>query len=216
MKASVIVPYVRTPRKLKTFPVCMKSLEAQDVEIITEEGGVSAELSAASRAKGDVLLFTDCDCYVPHDWVQRHMMYYPRTWMVLGAPSLSFKFLSFRNFSIRRDLFLKIGLNDVPNHDFDFALRLMKAGLDRNYVIDSKIRVFHDDAEPTPPGKLFSYASNIVLLMRKHRVLPSREDFAYLNRPMVLLGMIWGLSMPTSYPFRAFRRRGRYANDSEY
>lgn len=216
MRTSVIVPYSSSPRKSKTLPLCLSHLKGQADEVLVEEGGVDAELRALRRASGDVILFTDCDCYVPINWVKKHLSSYPYYDMVLGAPSQSFKFLSFRNFSIKREIIQKFGLRDVPNHDFDFACRILKSGIRYRYRLDPSIRVFHDDQEPVPPDKLFSYAVNIALLSRRYGLLPNREDLRYLKSPRVLAGILFALSMPTSAPFRAFRRQGKYRGDHEY
>jgi glycosyltransferase involved in cell wall biosynthesis len=148
----------KTAAIVKKFPA---------VKLIHEpkQGYVYALKRGAKEARGEILVFTDADTIVPPDWLSQYQKAYqdPRVVVVGGAANFQPKFgliflvqaflnlfgfltkvASGFNFSLRRDIYEKIGgLNPQINFhaDTDLILRAKKEGkaifLLKNRVITS-------------------------------------------------------------------------------
>lgn len=84
MKVSLVMTYIGQPTTLER---CLKSLESQtrrlDETIIVD--GNKERLNendsmnlGIKRSHGSVIMTTNADCYVPHDWVERHLEWHRR------------------------------------------------------------------------------------------------------------------------------------------
>lgn len=79
VKTSVVMTYIGRP---KTLAYCLDNLDHQADEVILIDGNKEGKSESDSvrigleKATGDVILFTNVDCYVPPDWVQRHLVWH--------------------------------------------------------------------------------------------------------------------------------------------
>ena len=120
-----------------------------------------------TESKGDVIMFTNSDIYVPVDWVKRHIRWLREGYDIAGGavfwggdkytitwnqplptspyfhvePGLG---LGFSNCSMRKDFLLRIGglKNLSSQHDAEFALRSVARG--GHLVLDPLTEVYHD------------------------------------------------------------------------
>jgi len=119
------------------------------------------------RSKGEVVMFTNSDIYVPHDWIRRHIEWQRKGYDLVGGAvfwggdkfSLTWNQvlprgacysaqpgmgLGFSNCSMTRSFFTKVGglRNLNSQHDAEFTLRAIQLG--GRLVLDPKIEVYHD------------------------------------------------------------------------
>lgn len=126
-------------------------------------------------ARTEILLFTNSDCYVPPDWVSRHVEWLRRGYDLVGGRvfwggdkySVTWNMeikkgtsqvqeqgsgLGFSNCSTRKSLIKKMGeLHDMKGHqDTHFAFQAVKLGY--RMLLDFSIVVYHDH----PFGSVYS------------------------------------------------------------
>src|SRR5437867_2655068 len=99
-----------------------------NTEIVAVDGrGITegqAMLLGLAQATGDIIMITNDDCYVPSNWVQQHLAYYPLYDAVFGWPATTIKHAAYRNMSVKRSVLMRVPLRNVETHqDTDWALR---------------------------------------------------------------------------------------------
>jgi len=118
-------------------------------------------------SKGEVVMFTNSDIYVPRDWIRKHIEWQRRGYDLVGGavfwggdkfsltwnqplpnqtyhqmqPGLG---LGFSNCSVSRDFFFKVGglIHLNSQHDAEFAVRSIRNG--GRLLMDPEIEVYHD------------------------------------------------------------------------
>ena len=125
--------------------------------------------------------------------------------MVLGYPARSLRFLSFRNFSAKKEVIQALGINDMQHQDTDLAYRIIRNGFPIRYKVAPDIKVYEDDIPPTG-AKLFYYTAGVTSLMLKYRIFPDRSQFKYgFRHPIQILAVLIGLLYPHEKLFRIRR-----------
>lgn len=140
----------------------------------------------------DVVMFTNSDCYVPVDWVSRHVEWIRKGFDVVGGRCLwagdAYTFtwnmaipkavldvqiaglgLGFSNAAVRRDYLLSCGgLKKMAAHqDTEFAFQTLKDG--GKMVMDFRIEVVHDHPFKSVRGSFwrsYGYARNHMIVAR--------------------------------------------------
>jgi glycosyltransferase involved in cell wall biosynthesis len=215
LKVSVVISYVNAAR---TLGRCLQSIADQDYDdfqfVLVDGGSTDGSIQIARRrgiepmivkgcseAKGqilgvestnsDLICFTNSDCYVPRDWLARHVEWHERGYDMVGGklfwggdrygfswsyftpknPSDSLTSglsLGWSNCSISRALYDEVGINDIQSQqDMDFWIRATKLGA--KFIMDPKIEVYHDHPMRSVLGsfkRAFGYGRNHVLLLR--------------------------------------------------
>src|SRR5436309_12980759 len=134
-------------------------------------------LLGLAQATGDIIMITNDDCYVPSDWVQQHLAYYPLYDAVFGWPATTVKHAAYRNMSVKRNVLERVPLRNVETHqDTDWALRFEKAGY--RAAIAPQIRYIHDD-KSSNVQRLFFSAFNAAILVRQNKPLFHVREFGY-------------------------------------
>lgn len=182
-----------------TFSQCIDHLNYQTKqlgEIIIINGNLEGRNETESmkigveRAKGDILFFTNLDCYVPQNWVEKHLewhsrgfdlvsgiriqrdrigaswnpsIYQPRNFQTFGAGFTG------SNASVKRSIIEKIGWpKELPTAwDVELAFRAKSY----NMIIDPSIVVEHDHSILTRKDsflKARKYAFNSIYLMKAY------------------------------------------------
>src|SRR5207245_6422659 len=160
-----------------------------NTEIIAVDGrGISegeAMITGLSRATGDIIMITNDDCYVPANWVQQHLAYYPMYDAVFGWPATTVKHAAFRNMSVKRSVLDALKLRNIEAfQDTDFALRFEKAGY--KAAIAPQIRYIHDDKSINIVRMFFSIF-NAAILVRKNKPIFKVREFGYVLNPITLI-----------------------------
>ncbi len=158
-------------------------------EGFTEEEGQSWGIQ---HSRGDVIMFTNSDIYVPRDWIKRHVGWLEKGYDMSGGAvfwsgdkfSLTWNLplptrpseklrpglgLGFSNCSIDRRFLVHVGgLKSLRSqHDAEFALRSMKLG--GKVIMDPSIEVCHDHPFKSfleNFRRSFGYAINHVTVIR--------------------------------------------------
>lgn len=143
-------------------------------------------------SKGEMVMFTNSDIYVPRDWIRKHIDWQRKGYDLVGGavfwggdkfsltwnqvlpeeacysaqPGLG---LGFSNCSMTRGFFTKVGglRNLSSQHDAEFTLRAIQLG--GKLVLDPKIEVYHDHPFKSFLGNFrrsFGYAINHVTVIR--------------------------------------------------
>jgi len=168
--------------------------EFDNLRLITMPGCSESEGQTAGigSSKGEIIMFTNSDIYVPMDWIRRHVDWlnsgfdlvggrvfwggdkYSLTWNVPASERPEYEQqpgmgLGFSNCSVRRSTLH--GAGGLPNlqsqHDTEFALRVVKGG--GRLVLDPKIEVYHDHPLKSLSGSFrrsYGYARNHVIVSR--------------------------------------------------
>jgi glycosyltransferase involved in cell wall biosynthesis len=178
------------------------------------------QIAAIAASKGDVIMFTNSDIYVPRNWVRMHVHWLEKgfdlvggrvfwggdkfafTWNVPSPDKPQYEQqpgmgLGFSNCSVRRnDLIAVGGLATLQSqHDSEFALRMVKQG--RRLILDPVIEVYHDHPMRSLQGSFrrsYGYARNHVIVARTiyGRPVPgsSRTTRAFLSSAFKELAMV--------------------------
>jgi len=139
------------------------------VQLIVEPGCSESQGQSigVKGSRGEVIMFTNSDIYVPRDWVRKHVGWQRKGYDLVGGavfwggdkfsltwnqplpnrpytqmqPGLG---LGFSNCSVNRDFFIKAGglINLNSQHDAEFAVRSIKVG--GRLLMDPGIEVYHD------------------------------------------------------------------------
>lgn len=129
------------------------------------QGVVNAQIKGCNEASGEIFVFTDADTVVPHDWLSQYwqafqdkkivlvggsVRFEPATWITKFIVEPAFwlsKAINGFNFSIRKDIYFKIGgLNPRVNFNQDsyLVVKARKVGkisfLRNNLIITSSRR----------------------------------------------------------------------------
>lgn len=203
MKASVVVSYIHSE---DTLPTCLSRLRRQTVpcEIILINGDdykprvsqSKGEAMGVAKATGDVIFITDPDRYVPLDWVERHLVYYPEYDLVAGPvrnhPVLDLEDMNFGNISFTKEVTEFLPINDLAGQqDVDFAYRFLSSGF--KGIIDSSIMVEEPEFRRANASHYFHAAHNHFVLRRQYRKLPPLSEIKQLRHPAQILGALAGL-----------------------
>ncbi len=172
----------------------VRQVSSTNFRQIIEEGCSEAQGQSVGvqNARGEIIMFTNSDIYVPSDWMRRHVDWlrkgydmvggavfwggdkFSLTWNLPVPKSPYYKIqpglgLGFSNCSMRKDFLQRMGglRNLKSQHDAEFALRSIRNG--GKVVLDPEIEVYHDH-----PFKSFlnnfrrslGYALNHVLVVR--------------------------------------------------
>src|ERR1700730_16273002 len=150
------------------------------------------QIAGISSSKGDVVMFTNSDVYVPANWIRKHVCWlssgfdlvggrvlwggdkYAFTWNVPCPEGPQYEQqpgmgLGFSNCSVRRtDLLMVGGLGKLQSqHDTEFALRMAKRG--GKLILDPAIEVYHDHPLRSFGGSFwrsYGYLRNHVIVSR--------------------------------------------------
>jgi len=140
----------RTLQILKGYE---KTAPLKIVDLKKRSGVATAESEGVMKATGDIILMTNSDCYVPHDWISSVLKHYddpkvgavggPR--LVMGKGLAKAVTLSAGNSSFRRKILEETGgieEGSYAGEDSEFYLRIK----DRGYKVirDNSIVVLHD------------------------------------------------------------------------
>jgi GT2 family glycosyltransferase len=193
-QVSVVVTFLRRDPKVEK---CLSLIRAQThppMEIVEgrpDLGEGRSYADAASRAKGEWVAFTNADCYVPPDWLERLLSRASEGFEVVGGPRLTIGDIysyawntpygvlhdmrsglafGWSNCLIRRSVLDRVPLRDLKsNQDLDFLIRAYKAGI--RVCVDWSLVVVHDH----PLGSLrnamrrqFLASENYTYLLRLH------------------------------------------------
>jgi len=172
----------------------VEKLGLSNVRQIVAAGCAEAEGQslAIQKSRGDVIMFTNSDIYVPQDWVRKHVEWlekghdlvggavfwggdkYTLTWNLPLPKSPYFRVepglgLGFSNCSVRKSFLNKVGglKNLSSQHDAEFVLRSIAMG--GRLILDPKIEVYHDHPFKSFYGNFkrsFGYAINHVTVVR--------------------------------------------------
>lgn len=143
-------------------------------------------------AKKEIIMFTNSDIYVPHDWIKKHLEWLGKGYDLVGGKVLwggdKFAFpwtmptpkspqhvqqqglgLGFSNCSMRKAYLESLGglKNLNSQHDTEFAFRVIRNG--GKMVLDPAIQVYHDHPFKSLKGSFLrseGYAFNHVIVMR--------------------------------------------------
>ena len=143
-------------------------------------------------SQSDVIMFTNSDIYVPHDWMRKHVEWlikgydlvggrvfwggdkYALTWNMPKPKEPQFSqqkgmSLGFSNCSFSRRLFKRVGVlvNLSSMQDAEFGFRAMRAGA--KIVLDPTIEVYHDHPFCSRWGsfsRAFKYIRNSAIIMK--------------------------------------------------
>lgn len=170
--------YVGNPPS--TFEQCLRSIKGQTAppdEIIVVDGNKEGSSESDSmrigieKSSGEILFFTNVDCYVPSDWIERHLKWHQRGFDLVSGNRrninpLSSSWNAFHegrpqfwqgpglgwtgsNGSIKRRVVETIGFAPTEPRGWDVWLSIaaVKAGF--RMVIDPAIEVLHDHEFPT-------------------------------------------------------------------
>jgi hypothetical protein len=211
VKASVVISFILSDECKLTLPVCLDRLQHQTVpcEVIAIDGDAFkprvsqcvGEAIGASRATGDVIFFTDPDRFVPLDWVERHLNYYPDFDLVAGPvrnhPVFDLEDMNFGNISLTREVldFLPIR-NMAGQWDVDFAYRFLSSGF--KGIVDQSIMVEEPDFRKANASHYFYAAHNHFVLRRQYRKFPPLSELKQLRHPSQMAGALAGLLDPSS------------------
>jgi glycosyltransferase involved in cell wall biosynthesis len=178
-----------------SIQIC-RQLEAEsgNMRLITMPGCTESEGQTAGigASKGEIIMFTNSDIYVPRDWIRRHVSWqnngfdlvggrvfwggdkYSLTWNMPASGQPEYEQqpgmgLGFSNCSVRRSsLHTAGGLPSLQaQHDTEFALRVVKGG--GRLVLDPNIEVYHDHPLRSLSGSFrrsYGYARNHVIVSR--------------------------------------------------
>lgn len=172
----------------------VRNFASEKIELVERPGASEAagQVLGAEMSKSEVVIFTNSDIYVPHDWVSRHVSRlsdgydmvggsifwggdkYSYTWnqLIPKAPSAVAEGsvgVGFSNFSVRRATLDAVGgVKDLSSQqDTEFALRATSLGA--RLILDPGIEVYHDH----PLGSIrrsfersYAYAVNHVAMDR--------------------------------------------------
>jgi glycosyltransferase involved in cell wall biosynthesis len=158
--------------KPKTFSKCIELLKNQTIpldQIIIVDGNLEGRTESESmqigvkRAGGNVLFFTNLDCYVPNDWVERHLEWHDRFDLVSGLRINTGEYLSAwtawhdsrprmfqepqlgitgSNISVKRSVLEKVGELKTPRiWDVELGIKAEEKGI--RWIIDPNIVVLH-------------------------------------------------------------------------
>jgi glycosyltransferase involved in cell wall biosynthesis len=166
----------------------------ENLRLISSPGCTEAEgqIVGVESSKGEVLMFTNSDIYVPRDWIRKHVHWltagfdlvggrvfwggdkFALTWNMpkqngprfVQEQGLGF---GFSNSSVRRKLFARIGgLRSLRSQqDTEFAFRLVRSG--GRMILDPAIEVYHDHPFVSLRKSFLrslGYTVNHVLIMR--------------------------------------------------
>ena len=182
MKASVVISYAEPDARLL---LCQwHVLQNHPFELLSFSGGSEAEDAqrGLEAASGDVVLFTNSDAYVPPDWIEQHLRYYPEFDVVLGATAYSLKSLALRNFSGKREVLLRYGFKPLgeergANFDTELGIRMIRGGVKAK--IDNSITVMHDHPKGGPVSERFRRKFGAALVMVKMGEKPDMQDLRH-------------------------------------
>lgn len=173
-----------------------KRLEAQSknlrLMVLARCSEPEGQIAGIAASKGEVIMFTNSDIYVPRDWVRMHIHWLENGFDLVGGRVFwggdKFAFtwnvpcpdqpqyeqqpgmgLGFSNCSVRRSDLLDVGglARLQSQHDTEFALRMVKKG--RRLILDPKIEVYHDHPLKSLQGSFrrsYGYARNHVIVAR--------------------------------------------------
>jgi len=186
----VVVDAGSTDKSMKI----VEKMESPNIKQIVKPGCSESEGQSLGirHSKGEVIMFTNSDIYVPDDWVKKHVQWLSKgyhlsggavfwsgdkfslTWNLPLPPKPCEKLqpglgLGFSNCSIDRAFFNKAGglVNLRSQHDAEFVLRSMKMG--GKLIMDPTIEVYHDHPFKSFVGNFkrsFGYAINHVTVIR--------------------------------------------------
>jgi GT2 family glycosyltransferase len=217
-EVAVVISHLNSAR---TLAACLSRVVAQDypsihvalvdggstdgsIEIAKRFGVESMVVRGCSESRGQslgiestkskIICFTNSDCYVPKDWVSRHVAWQHKGFNMVGGkvfwggddygfawsywtPPTANDFLTsglslgWSNCSISRGLYDALGILDIKSHqDMDFWLRGMRLGLVK-MIMDPEIEIYHDHPLRSMRNsfrRAFAYARNHVLLLRMY------------------------------------------------
>ncbi len=164
------------------------------------------QIAAIAASKGEVIMFTNSDIYVPRSWIRMHVHWleegfdlvggrvfwggdkFAFTWNVPSPDGPQYEQqpgmgLGFSNCSVRRDDLIAVGglAKLQSQHDSEFALRMVKQG--RRLILDPAIEVYHDHPLRSLGGSFrrsYGYARNHVIVSRNSygRPIPGSSQTA--------------------------------------
>ncbi len=171
------------------------------------------QMAGVEAARGEVIMFTNSDIYVPKNWMRRHSYWRTKGYDIVGGnvfwggdkygfawnvaapakpqhvqqPGLG---LGFSNCSVSKQQLVAAGglMLLKSQHDTEFALRMIKLG--GKLILDPEIEVFHDHRLGSMREcfmRSFGYSKNHVIVVR-----------ALYGR------LICGSGQPTMFSLRVF------------
>ncbi len=172
----------------------VQKLSGRGIRQVLKEGCTESEGQSigVQDSKGEVIMFTNSDIYVPRDWITKHVEWQRKGYDLVGGvvfwggdkfshtwnqplpkrPYPSMKpgmGLGFSNCSIDRKFYVKTGglLNLSSQHDAEFAIRSIRMG--GRLIMDPAIEVYHDHPFKSFFGNFkhsFGYAINHVTVLK--------------------------------------------------
>ncbi len=180
----------------------------------------------AGRARGDVIVFTDCGCIPRAQWFSRLLspIFDEGEWITCGQVELRGRAIhsqpdwsghaterytseaGMSNFAFRRDVFDAVGGFDesfAAGEDIDFTWRLVDSGYRLRWVPDAVVEVV-EDAVGGPRRQMrraFANGAGWAHLVRKH---PQRLQTALRNHSVAVVYPLFLLGIPLTIRYRAY------------